>query len=116
MVEKSKTFTKPKSLRSKLRKPKPLSKSTKKNNFASIDNITKTIQALENLKSPSKSNTRSRNNVFALNFSRNGAPVLLSNNKAPSSAPVTRRVSTRERKPPQRFGFNNNNKLKTKKG
>lgn len=109
MVKKSKTFVKPKplalkrSLRLQTKSSKRKPSAAKHNNIASVNNIAKTIQALENLKTPA-SKSKNNNNVFALNFGRNGAPVVMSQ-KTSSTA---RRVSSRERKAPKRYGFNNN--------
>ena len=89
------------------RKPPSAPTTNNNNNFASVNNIAKTIQALENLKTPA-AKTKNNNNAFQyLNFGRNGAPVLMS--------PAARRVSSRERKAPKRYGFNTNHSNKSKK-
>ena len=116
---KSKPLALKKSLRLKTKSPKrkpPSAPTTNNNNFASVNNIAKTIQALENLKTPA-AKTKKNNNAFQyLNFGRNGAPVLMSNTPPASTAsPTARRVSSRERKAPKRYGFNTNHSNKSKK-
>ena len=112
---KSKPIALKKSLRLKTKSPKrkpPSAPTTNNNNFASVNNIAKTIQALESLKTPA-AKTKNNNNAFRyLNFGRNGAPVLMSNTPPASTA---RRVSSRERKAPKRYGFNTNHSNKSKK-
>lgn len=96
-------------LKTKSLKRKP-SSAPKNNNFASVNNIAKTIQALENLKTPA-AKSKNNNNAFQfINFGRNGAPVLMPRRTSPppSPAPAARRVSSRERKAPTRYGFNTN--------
>lgn len=114
---KSKPIALKKSLRLKTKSPKRKpSSAPKNNNFASVNNIAKTIQALESLKTPA-AKTKHNNNAFRyLNFGRNGAPVLMSNTPPASTAsPTARRVSSRERKAPKRYGFNTNHSNKSKK-
>ena len=87
LAERTKTFVKPKG--SSKRTPVTIKSFSKKkpaasSNAASLNNIAKTIQALENLKTPSR------------------------NQRVHTNKPATR-TSTRERKAPKRFGFNNNN-------
>tara|TARA_Y100000389_G_scaffold90736_1_gene87312 strand:+ start:310 stop:714 length:405 start_codon:yes stop_codon:yes gene_type:complete len=111
MVKKSKKFVKPKplalkrSLRLQTKSPKRKpSSAPKNNNFASVNNIAKTIQALENLKTPASKSKKNNNAFQFLNFGRDGAPVVMSQR----TSSTERRVSSRERKAPKRYGFNNN--------
>ena len=106
-----------KSLRLKTKSPKRKpSSAPKNNNFASVNNIAKTIQALENLKTPAAKSKKNNNAFQFINFGRNGAPVLMSNTPPASTAsPTARRVSSRERKAPKRYGFNTNHSNKSKK-
>ena len=107
---KSKPLSLKKPLRLKTKSPKrkpPSAPTTNNNNFASVNNIAKTIQALENLKTPAAKTNKNNNAFQFLNFGRNGAPVLMS--------PTARRVSSRERKAPKRYGFNTNHSNKSKK-
>lgn len=106
-----------KSLRLKTKSPKRKPPSApRSNNFASVNNIAKTIQALESLKTPAAKSKKNNNAFQYLNFGRNGAPVLMSNTPPASTAsPTARRVSSRERKAPKRYGFNTNHSNKSKK-
>lgn len=105
-----------KSLRLKTKSPKRKpSSAPKNNNFASVNNIAKTIQALENLKTPAAKSKKNNNAFQFINFGRNGAPVLMSNTPPASTAsPTARRVSSRERKAPKRYGFNTNHSNRSK--
>lgn len=105
-----------KSLRLKTKSPKPKPPSApRNNNFASVNNIAKTIQALENLKTPAAKSKKNNNAFPFINFGRNGAPVLMSNTSSASTAsPTARRVSSRERKAPTRYGFNTNQTNRSK--
>ena len=116
-IKKKKKSVKPlKSLRLKTKSPKPKPPSApRNNNFASVNNIAKTIQALENLKTPAAKSKKNNNAFQVINFGRNGAPVLMSNTSSASTAsPTARRVSSRERKAPTRYGFNTNQTNRSK--